>query len=269
MSYIRSVHRLLVALLACSAPASPPPGNVAVPAPAKPASIAVQLAYKGTFFIGPPFSQVPPFTLLDDGTLILAEQGKPVTTARLSRGQIENVLADLDKLGFAKLESHPEHCKKVSNDRSLCVSDDSYTILRVIQPSGTLREVVTYSDFSNEPEILKSIVAYFDKVEHPPTTPYRPAVAALHVQRQSSTPPANCRAVEPALLRIEPDTTIWGRKIEGKELDAFLAIVGKNQGSAFVCADKAVYQLTLLPGVPGSDLDAELEIYTRKPSDDD
>ena len=44
MSYIRSVHRLLVALLACSAPASPPPANVAVPAPAKPASIAVQLA---------------------------------------------------------------------------------------------------------------------------------------------------------------------------------------------------------------------------------
>jgi hypothetical protein len=54
--------------------------------------IAVQLAYRGTFSIGPPFSTLPPFTLLDDGTLIGVAERSPVHTTTLSRDEVAKII---------------------------------------------------------------------------------------------------------------------------------------------------------------------------------
>ncbi len=258
---VTSLRVFAAALVACSASTPPLPlGNVAVPT-AKPTAIAVQLAYRGTFFIGPPFSSLPPFTLLDDGTLIGIEGNGPVYTTTVSRDEVARIVQHVRDLGFEKLANHTETCKDNPNGTRLCTSDGAYTILRVALPSGTMREITTYEDFSNEPEILSKIVEYLVHHKHPHTAPYRPTSAVMHVQPQTAPPIANCRAIDPALLHGVDGDTPSGVKLEGPELDAILALAPANNGHWFACANKVMYQLTLVPGIPGSDLQAELDVY--------
>jgi hypothetical protein len=258
---------LLLALVACSSAATPPPANQASPRPAKPPAIAVQLAYRSTFGFGPPFSRVPPFTLLDDGTLIVAgEESRSVDTVTLSRDDVARIVRRVRELGFERLKSHTDSCKRLSEDRSLCVSDDAYTILRVALPSGELREITTYSDFSNEPQIHERIVEYLSHHKHPKGTPYRPTRAALHVRIDYApiTPP--CPSIDPALLHLADGATMGAVVLEGAELTSVLALAPTNRASFTACAGNVRYQLTLVPGVPGSDLSEELEPYpSRKP----
>jgi len=255
---------LLLACIACSTPSRPAPSNVGTRPLARPDAIAVQLGYRGTFMIGPPFSAVPPFTLLEDGTLIATAEGEPVHTTTLSRAEVDAIVQHVIDLGFEKLQSHPESCKQLDGNRSMCVSDASFTILRVALPTtGKLAEIVTYADFSNEPAIHDNIVAYLAHHAHPHTTPYRPRQAVMHVQPQTDPPIASCPAIAPALLH-RADTSVWGVVLEGAELDAILALAPANNATWFACAGGAMYRLTLVPGVPGGDLDAELAVYRRR-----
>lgn len=251
---------LAISLVACSTPAKPPPpGNVTVPVAGKPAEIAVQLAYRGTFSIGPPFSTLPPFTLLDDGTLIGVAESSPVHTTTLSRDEVAKIIQHVRDLGFEKLESHTQSCKKNPDGTGLCVSDAAFTILRVAI-DGKLREVTTYADFSNEPAIHTKIVDYLEHHKHPRSMTYRPTSAVMHVQPQDAPPIARCPAIDPALLHVEPDTNIWAVKLDGRELDAILKLAPANNGNWIACAGKAMYRLVLVPGIPGFDLQGELEI---------
>jgi hypothetical protein len=257
----------LLALVACSSAATPPPANQASSHPAKPPALAVQLAYRGTFMIGPPFSHVPPFTLLDDGTLIVAREGSTaVETVPLSRGDVARIVRRVRELGFERLKSQTSSCKRLSADRRLCVSDATYTILRVALPSGELREITTYADFSNEPQIHERIVEYLSHYKHPKGTPYRPTRAALHVHIDHApvTPP--CPSIDPALVHLDDGATMKALVLEGAKLTSVLAIAPTNRSSFTACAGNARFQLTLVPGVPGSDLSEELEPYrSRQP----
>lgn len=257
----------LLALVACSSAATPPPANQAPLLPVKPPAIAVQLAYRGTFMIGPPFSQVPPFTLLDDGTLIVAGEGSPsVDTVTLSRDDVARVVRRVRELGFERLKSYTGSCKRLSEDRSLCVSDAAYTILRVALPSGELREITTYADFSNEPQVHERIVEYLSHYKHPKGTPYRPTRAALHVHVDYAPVTPSCPSIDPALLHLRAGATMWAVQLEGAELTSVLALAPNNRGKFTACAGNARFQLTLVPGVPGSDLSEELEPYrSRQP----
>jgi hypothetical protein len=251
---------LLLALVACSSAASPPPANQPSSRPAKPPAIAVQLAYRGTFGFGPPFTRVPPFTLLDDGTLIFTDEGSPaVHTVTLSRGDVSRIVRRVLELGFERLKSYTETCKRLSADKGMCISDASYTILRVALPSGELREVTTYADFSNEPQIHARIVEYLSHHEHPKGTPYRPTRAVLHVRVDYAPVTPSCPSIDPALLHLEAGRPMWAVLLEGAELTSMLAIAPADHRSFTVCAGNARYQLTLVPGVPGSDLSGELE----------
>ena len=257
----------LLALVACSSAATPPPANQASPRAGKPPAIAVQLAYRGTFMIGPPFSQVPPFTLLDDGTLIVADEGSPaVDTVTLSRDDVARIVRRVRELGFERLKSHTESCMRLSNHTATCVSDAAYTILRVALPSGELREITTYADFSNEPQIHERIVEYLSHYKHPKGRPYRPTRAALHVRVDSAPVAPSCPSIDPALLHLDTGDTMGAVVLEGAELTRVLAIAPTSRGSFIACAGNVRFQLTLVPGVPGSDLSAELAVYgPRRP----
>ncbi len=250
-------------LIACSPPAKPPPSN-ASQATAKPPAIAVQLAYRGTFAIGPPFSQVPPFTLLDDGTVIVAGEDQQLSTAKLSRDETDRIVRRVRELGFERLESHRGSCKHNPDGTGLCVSDAAYTILRATLPSGKLHEVTTYADFSNEPEIHQKIIDYLSAYRPARTTPYRPTSGVLHVRVEHGpiTPP--CPEIDPAILHVEKDQTMWALQIEGPALAPVLAIAGARRRFT-ACAGAVQFQLVFLPAVPGSDLSGELEPYHPKP----
>jgi len=228
----------------------------------KPAAIAVQLAYRATFGIGPPFSQVPPFTLLEDGTFIGTPAEGPIYTTSLTRDEVARVIRHVRELGFEKLENHTDHCQPTSSNTEVCTSDASYSILRVALPGGLLREIPSYGGFSNEPEILRNIVEYLEHPKYPHTASYRPTVAALHVQQQQQPPVADCKAIDPALLRVE-DRDFWAFEIDGPELVSVLATAPANNAAWFACVNRLMYRLTLVPGVPGSDLSAELASYKR------
>src|SRR5262245_17064641 len=114
MTVVRSI--VWLAVIACSAPAPSGPANVGTgpAAPAKPPTVRVQLAYRETFSIGPPFARVPPFTLLDDGTLIdIDEKTQMVMATRLPKAEADRIARAVLDLGFERLESHTESCKDI------------------------------------------------------------------------------------------------------------------------------------------------------------
>jgi len=254
---------LPVVLVACSASAKAPPTNRAEPTAAKPATIAVQLAYRGTFMIGPPFSQVPPFTLLDDGTLIVAKSDGPVYAARLSRAEADAIVQHVHDLGFDRLESHTDTCQRHGTTR-LCVSDGSYTILRATRADGTLHEVTTYESFSNEPEIHRKVVEYLEGYKATNTAPYRPTTGVLHVQVDKARAKPACPHIDPAILRREPGKTMWAFEITNPALDQVLALAPANRQAFAACAGDVMFQMVFVPAVPGSDLSGELEPYKRR-----
>lgn len=257
----------LLALVACSSAGTPPLANQPSSHPAKPPAIAVQLAYRGTFMVGPPFTQVPPFTLLDDGTLIVAGEGATaVEMVTLSRDDIARIVRRVRELGFERLKSHTSSCKRLSESTRMCTSDAEYSILRVALPSGELREITTYADFSNEPQIHERIVEYLSHHKHPKGTPYRPTRAALHVQVDEAPVTPSCPSLDPALLHLDDGATMGAVVLEGAALTSVLAIARTNRGRFTACAGNARFQLTLVPGVPGSDLSEELAPYRpRRP----
>src|SRR5262245_32343525 len=96
----------LLALAACSAPATRRPANHPGPRPAQPPALAAPPALPGTFGFGPALTQVPPFTLLDDGTLIFAdEDSAAIHTVTLSRDDVSRIVRRVLELGFERLKS--------------------------------------------------------------------------------------------------------------------------------------------------------------------
>jgi hypothetical protein len=238
------------------------PANVAQRDAGKLASVAVQLAYRGTFVIGPPFSQVPPFTLLDDGTMIGATDDGPVYTAKLSHDEVERIVKHVRDLGFDRLESHTDSCQRHGNVAE-CASDASFTILRVARPDGTLREVSTYAGFSNLPEVHDRIVEYLSTYRPARSTPYRPTSGVLHVRVERGPATAPCPAIDPAILHVA-DRSAWAFAIDGPSLAELLAISPVNPRSFVACVGDTTFHLAFIPAVPGVDLSSELEPYKRQ-----
>ena len=257
--YMRWLLMLLV--VGCSSPAKPVVSNTAEP-PAKPPAVLVQLAYKGTFMIGPPFSVVPPFTLLDDGTLIGAADDEPVYVTKVSHAEVEHIVQHIRELGFDRLQSHTESCKFSPDGTGVCTSDASITILRVASPTGALREVSTYSNFSNEPETHQKIVDYLEKYKIAKTTRYVPTSGVLHVRLEQTVPKA-CPPIDAAVLHVDGKQTMWAFRIDGADLAAVLKLAPATRTTFDVCADGLHFVLAFMPAVPGDDLSGELDIYKR------
>lgn len=242
-------------LVACSSPARPPVRG----APPKPPAIVVQLDYQPSFMIGAQFAGVPPFTLLEDGTLIDGHRGPAVEVVRLPREEVERIRAHVLELGFERLEGR-RHCR----EDQVCGSDDSSTVLRVALPSGELREISTYHGASNEPATEKQITEYLASYPHPRGTRYRPAKAVLHVSVSSAPPPPACVKVDPELVRVrDPSHASWAFALEGPALASLLAVAPTNYGTFAACAGGTSYSLTIIPELPGVDLVKDLAHWLR------
>jgi hypothetical protein len=248
---------------------TPPPVTTSVAGQ----GIVVQLAYKPTFIVGPPFSIAPPFTLLDDGTVIQVPSAKPSDThapairrTRLPPAEAARIVQHVMELGFARLESHPGECSEPKGGVQICADDDTYTILRVAPPGSELREVVTYSSFSNDPATLGAIADYLGHYRAPGirSERYVPTRAILHVRSQERWPqlraPNACHDVDLALLGA-PRGDAWGDIVDGPRLTALLALFSSNVGQFLFCHGDRMYTLTLVPWIPGSDDRDELRGY--------
>ena len=110
--------------------------------------ILVQYDYEPTFSTPEsfqPFGRVPPFTMLEDGTLIYLDDGRRYDERRVMEVHLSGYDADalvqqvLD-LGFERLGNHAEQCENLDDGSSVCIADASYTVLRVRLPSGEPRQ---------------------------------------------------------------------------------------------------------------------------------
>lgn len=219
----------------------------------------VQLDYQPSFMIGAQFAGVPPFTLLDDGTLIDGHGGPAVEVVQLPRDEVERIRARVLELGFERLEG-----RRQCRDDQVCGSDDSYTVLRVALPSGELRETSTYHGASNEPGTENQITEYLVSYKHPRGTRYRPAKAVLHVSVNYTAAPPVCVRVDPDLVRVrDASRNSWAFALEGRALASLLAVAPTNYGPFAACVGGASYSLTIIPELPGVDLVKDLAHWLR------
>ncbi len=139
-----------------------------------------------------PFGRVPPFTMLEDGTLIYVDDGRRyderrVMEVRLSRDDADALVQQVLDLGFERLGNHAEHCQDLDDGAQTgvyktCIDGPSYTVLRVRLPSGEPRQVRIYHNFGSDPQALEAILSLLYWYSHPDARPYVPAKATVFIR---------------------------------------------------------------------------------------
>ena len=182
---------LVAAFVACSTEPQP----TATPAPDTDQfdlpDVLIQFDYEPTFSTPErfaPFGRVPPFTLLEDGTLIYLDEGgrydeQRVMEVRLSGDDVEALVQQVLDLGRLRapgklLRAVPD----LDDGTGMCLADASYTVLRVRLPSGEPRQVRIYANFGSDLQALESIRSTLREYSHPDARPYVPAKATLFIR---------------------------------------------------------------------------------------
>ena len=152
-------------------------------------SILVQLDWEPTF--GPPlqfrcFTRTPEFTLFADGQVVLIHriprESESVLTIRLVSSEADSILERVFEMGFGLLESYTAQWRQRPDGTAEGLCDASYSIISARTPSGELRTVKTYGDFSNEPVVLRNIIEYLEGWGDQAATAYVPTKATLVVE---------------------------------------------------------------------------------------
>lgn len=256
---------------------SPPPATPSLPPTTPPGytlekleslspqDTLVQLDYEPTFSRPEAFyayGRLPPFTLLADGMVIYLQEcqtveDQVVMQARLTPDEALALLDQVQALGFSELEDYTDTCRDMGGGTRQCVEDSSFTILRVLQPDGRLRQVKIYHNFTQVPEVLDSIRQLLVEYQHPEAQPYKPERATLFLRALESV-----RGVE---LQPWPlgsgwlralDSVAEGEKaflLEGKDLGRFLDAVPSNTGDFFFEYQDRYFSAYLIPWPPGVD----------------
>jgi hypothetical protein len=228
------------------APIEATPARASIRAPSS--AILLQQDYEPTFFrpeTSGAFGRFPPFTLLEDGTVLYIDEGQPPTSrsqramrAQLSLEERDAVVRQVLDLGFERLQTYTDDCRAMPGaDQQMCVDDASFTVLRVRMPGGELREVTIYADFTDDPQALQAIVTLLTAYHHPDAVPYVPEAMALFVKPAAhpAEEPPQPWPLDPALLRPPADTrTQWAIAVKGDAVARLLAALPRNMDDVYV-----------------------------------
>ena len=249
--------------------------------------VLVQYDYEPTFSTQEsrqPFGRVPPFTMLEDGTLIYVDDGRRyderrVMEVRLSGDDADALIQQVLDLGFERLGNYAEQCEDLGDGAKQCITHASYTVLRVRLPSGEPRQVRIYANFGRDPQALKAIRSLLSGYSHPDARPYVPAKATLFIR------PIAVEELEARLLwlndrRNAEDVTVlqweldpawleagdgtgrqWARVVDGDALASLLATVPSNVGDFFFQRQGEAYHTTLVPWLPSVDYTTDVAAY--------
>jgi hypothetical protein len=242
----------------------------------EPVEVLIQLDWAGGF--GPPeaavpFGRVPAFTLLADGRVLYVDHGDPLEPnqeqlliAQLRPDQVQALVQEVLDLGFERLESHLDQCQESDDGSSLCVADAGYSILRVRLPNGQLREIRNWHEFANDAEALLAIRGLLSDYRHPEAVPYLPDNASLFIQPILSAEGltvANWPLNPGWLTPLAPGVEQWAGVLAAEERDVLLRVTSRNMGVYYFRDEGRLYQVILVPWLPGTDYADEVLTYRR------
>ena len=246
-------------------PTSPCPstGGIRVSlATPQPADVLLELAWEGGLTrpeLGFAFGRVPDFSLLPDGNVYYLDPAEwdksQVMTAHLAPAETEALIQRVLDLGFERLESYTDPCQPQGGGTCLCVADAGESVLRVRLQSGELREIRNYYDFANDPEALTAIRSLLQDYQQPAATPYAPEKAAIFAR--SVAPPSDLPILDwplpPSWLAGGTPDAACVRALAETDLQALLAVTGRNTGDFYFRTGDQIYNVYLAPWLPGVD----------------
>jgi formylglycine-generating enzyme required for sulfatase activity len=228
----------------------------------QPADVLLELTWEGGFTrqeLAYAFGRVPEFSLLPDGSAYYRDPSEydraQVMEAHLTPAETDALVQRLLELGIERLESYTDECQPAAGGTCLCVADAGQSVLRIRLPGGEMREIRNYYTFANDPEALAAIRTLLEEYQHPQAEPYAPEKAALFVRPlpPSSDLPTLDWPLDLAWLAGGTPDTSCVRAVSGSDLQALLAMTGRNTGDFYFRAADQVYNVYLVPWLPGVD----------------
>jgi hypothetical protein len=226
--------------------------------------ILLQLDYEPTFFLEHAFyefGRIPPFTLYADGTVLyLDESGdQQLQIAKLELEDVSTLLHEVRDAGFAGLEDHLDFCGPDENGDEICIADAAYTILRMVLPDGTLKEVKSYAGFSNDPGAFQEIVLIMEEYTHPDAEFYMPELSVLFLRAVPGDLEVPVREWPLPEDRIPPlSEALTAIVLEPAATETFVTAVGQNTGEWFFQSGTTVFSAYLVPWLPYADYTEEV-----------